>query len=291
MIQCFVQSQERSIFENNHLPKLLYVCKAEQNDNRFPRIMHVHADLVEIVLITEGYGMHTIGNKRYQTQKGDILIYNKGVLHDERSDPKATISTYVCGFTNLKLKGLEENFLIAKNVTPIISSGDYFNTIKSIFEIMYSEILSNQKGTEETANYLLLSLITILLRLIDLSKKEMTEEEFELGERIKKYIDDNFLGKLSIKSLSKDLGINQYYLIHSFKKKTGYSPMQYIISRKIGEAQNLLINTNFSVAEIAAMIGYDNPNYFNLIFTKTIGMPPGKYRKHLVSNFSSKNNV
>jgi AraC-like DNA-binding protein len=288
MIQCFVKNDYKSIFENNHIPKLLHVCKAEQDDNLFPRIMHMHHDMVEVVLIKAGSGTYTIGNRKYETRKGDILIYNKGVLHDERSNPKATISTYVCGFTDLKIRGLERNFLIGNDVRPIIHSGDYFSTIENIFEIMYSEIFSNKKGVEETGNYLLLSLITILLRLVDLSKEEMTEEEFELGERIKKYIDDNFLNKLSIKSLSKDLGISQYYLIHSFKKKTGYSPMQYIINRKIGEAQNLLINTNFSVAKIATMIGHDNPNYFNLIFTKTIGMSPGKYRKHLISDFSSK---
>ncbi|MFZ5967544.1 MAG: AraC family transcriptional regulator [Bacillota bacterium] len=288
MIQCFVKNGYVPIFENNTFPKLLHVCKAEKDDNIFPRIIHQHDDMVEIVFIKEGFGTHTIENKKYETKKGDILIYNKGVLHEERSNPEATISTYVCGFSNLKLSGLEENLLIPNNIEPVIKSGDYFHTIESIFEIMYSEILSGKKGVEETCNYLLLALIKIILRLVDISQNEAEEEEFEIGERIKQYIDDNFLKNLSIKSLSEALGISQYYLIRSFKKKTGYSPMQYIINRKMGEAQNLLINTNYSVKQIASMIGYDNPNYFNMLFTKIIGMSPGKYRKHLVSNSFTK---
>lgn len=174
--------------------------------------------------------------------------------------------------------------MISENISPLINSGEYFHVIENIFEIMYSEILSNKKGVEETCNYLLLSLLTIVLRLVEFSGNKIKQEEYELAERIKKYIDDNFLDELTISSLSKDLGISQYYLIHTFKKKTGYSPIQYIINRKIGEAQNLLINTHYSVAKISIMIGYDNPNYFNMLFTKTIGMSPGKYRNLLISN-------
>ena len=288
MIQCFVKNGYVPIFENNIFPKLIHVCKAEKDDNMFPRIMHLHDDMVEIVFIREGFGTHTIGSKKYEIKKGDILIYNKGVLHEERSNPKATTSTYVCGFSNLKLSGLEENTLIPLDIDPVIKSSDYFNTIENIFGIMYSEIISGKKGVEETCNYLLLSLIKIILRLVDISQNEAKKKGYEVGERIKNYIDDNFLNNLSIKSLSEDLGISQYYLIRSFKKTTGYSPMQYIINRKIGEAQNLLINTDYPVVQIASMIGYDNPNYFNALFTKIIGMSPGKYRKHLVSNSITK---
>lgn len=288
MIQCFVKNNYIPIFENNTFPKLLHVCKAEKDDNILPRIMHMHDDMVEIVFIKEGFGTHTVGNKKYETEKGDILIYNKGVLHDERSNAKDTTSTYVCGFSNLKIRGLEENVLIPNDIDPVIKSGDYFKTFESLFELMHSEVLSNKEGTEETCNYLLLSIISLVLRLADLSSSETEEEEYELGERIKKYIDENFLNNLSITSLSEELGISQYYLIRSFKKKTGYSPMQYIINRKMGEAQNLLITTHYPVVQIASMIGYDNPNYFNMLFTKIIGMSPGKYRKHFISNSQTK---
>ncbi|MBP2034089.1 AraC-like DNA-binding protein/mannose-6-phosphate isomerase-like protein (cupin superfamily) [Clostridium algifaecis] len=281
MIQYFVKSNYESSFKNNNFPKLVHICKAKKVDNKFPRIMHMHKDMVEIVFIKEGSGIHTIGNNKYKTKKGDILIYNKDVLHDERSNLQ--FSTYVCGITNVKIEGLEENHLIPDNIKPIISSGKYFNVIENIFKTMYSEIVLNDKGAEETCNYLLLTIISIVLRLIDLSGNKLEQEKYQLGKRIKKYIDDNFLGNLNIKTLSENLGISPYYLIHTFKNETGYSPMHYIINRKIGEAQNLLINTNYSVAEIGTIVGYDNPNYFNMLFTKTIGMSPGKYRKYFVS--------
>lgn len=287
MIQCFVKNGYSSSFEDNKLPRLIHVCKAEKRHNKFPRIMHLHEDMVEIVLIREGSGTHIVGDRKYKTQKGDILIYNKGILHDERSNPETDVSTYACGITSVNIKGLKENCLLSDDIEPVISSGEYFNKIESIFDMMYSELLSGSNGAEETCNYLLLGLVTIVLRIIEASGNEAGRESYQIGERIKKYIDDNFLCDLSIKSLSEDLGISQYYLIHTFKEKTGYSPMQYIIDRKLGEAQNLLINTNYSIEQIAAKIGYDNPNYFTMLFAKKIGMSPGKYRKQFITRDDS----
>ena len=281
MIQCFVKNIGESSFENNQFPNLEYVCKTDEKHNEVPRMVHLHENMVEIVLIREGQGTHIIGNKEYKIKKGDLLVYNKNVLHDENSNTETHITTYACGISNLHLKGLDENQLLPDNMEPVINTGDYFSALENIFEIMYSEIFSNKQGSEETSAYLLLSLVSMASKLINSSGNTKERDEYELGQTIKKYIDDHFLENLSVKSLSEKLGISQYYLIRIFKKKTGYSPMQYIIKRKIGLAQNLLINTDLSVVQISEKLGYDNPNYFNVLFTKTIGLPPGKYRKYI----------
>lgn len=80
-------------------------------------------------------------------------------------------------------------------------------------------------------------------------------------------------------SAAEALHVNAYYLSHTFKKIIGYSPMQYITRRRIGEAQNLLITTNRTVTDIALQCGYNNSNYFQVVFNNIVGMPPGKYRK------------
>ena len=55
--------------------------------------------------------------------------------------------------------------------------------------------------------------------------------------------------------------------------------MQYVTRRRIGEAQNLLINTQLSITEIAANVGYNNSNYFQNVLKKIVGYTPGSYRK------------
>lgn len=57
--------------------------------------------------------------------------------------------------------------------------------------------------------------------------------------------------------------------------------MQYLTRRRIGEAQNLLVETDLPISRIAEEVGYDTQNYFNLQFSKHVGMPPRKFRQSL----------
>jgi AraC-like DNA-binding protein len=63
---------------------------------------------------------------------------------------------------------------------------------------------------------------------------------------------------------------------------SGYSPMQYLLRRRVGEAQTLLITTDLPIAEIAGRVGYDTQSYFNLQFTRHVGMPPKRYRQNYI---------
>lgn len=70
------------------------------------------------------------------------------------------------------------------------------------------------------------------------------------------------------------------YLAHTFKDATGYSPGQYMILRRIGEAQTLLCITKYPVTQVSTMVGYDNTNYFSSLFKKMVAMKPKEYRDY-----------
>ena len=57
------------------------------------------------------------------------------------------------------------------------------------------------------------------------------------------------------------------------------TPLQYILSLRINNAQSLLETTKYNITEIASFVGYDNPLYFSRIFKKQAGMSPSEYRK------------
>ena len=99
-----------------------------------------------------------------------------------------------------------------------------------------------------------------------------------LTARIKQYIDTRYDETLTLETISEALHVNMYYMAHVFKDTTGYSLMQYITRRRLGEAQRLLITTDYSITQIGNMVGYGNPSHFNTVFTKYIGVAPGKFR-------------
>lgn len=279
MTQYFVKKDFNPTFENGSIPKLLYICNVDPTHTSLPRTMHMHDDLLELIFIKEGNGSHLIGERHYKTQKGDVLIYNEGVLHDEYGNPDTNLSVFCCGITNLQLTGLPKNHLVSNESSYVLRSGEYASNIDSMLGMMYSQIAEEKHDSEEICSYLLRSLIMLILQIPQENFVLSKSEESVLSNEIKFYIDENYMEDISLDILSQKLHISSYYLAHVFKESTGFSPIQYIIRRRIGEAQSMLINTNESVTKIAGMVGYDNTSYFTTLFSKTVGMSPKKYRQ------------
>lgn len=53
--------------------------------------------------------------------------------------------------------------------------------------------------------------------------------------------------------------MNKYYLVHSFSKEYGVSPINYLIGRRIEESRYLLADTNHSLSQISHMLGFSSP--------------------------------
>ncbi|MGI6174870.1 MAG: AraC family transcriptional regulator [Christensenellales bacterium] len=285
MMQHFLNQDYKRIFQDDKLPTLVHVCD-NQGVSTWHRPLHMHNDVTELLFVSEGSGDFIIGNKSYNVKKGNILIYNRGVLHDEKSNPDYPLKAYTCGMTNLFIKDMEPNMLLPPNVSPVLKSDNYFHLVESLFEFMISEALSGQPHAEQTCQFLLCTILSIVVQLVASHNDFDSVETKTLGYRIKQFIDDNYTKDIKLKDISDNLYISPYYLAHVFKKEVGFSPVQYIINRRIGEAQSLLLQTNMSVAKIAKQVGYENANYFNILFKKTTGVSPGKFRQ--VATISSK---
>lgn len=93
------------------------------------------------------------------------------------------------------------------------------------------------------------------------------------------YIHGHFAEDIPIKKLAdmEHLSITHFRTV--FKKHTGMSPVEYITLQRINSACYYLTQTNLSVAETAALVGFCDPLYFSRVFKKKTGIPPGRYKK------------
>lgn len=281
-VQCFVKRDFESIFTGDNIPKLLYVSQVHPAASMHPRVMHAHKDFIEIVLICSGISEYLIHDKKQYIRKGDLLIYNSGVVHDEISGPDIEIGSYCIAIGGLHMPGLRENALIPDDAGYIFPTGEDFETLHTLCEMMFKSLSADEPHTEAFCYGLLHSLLVKVLTVVGMKEELQVEEPSVLGQRIKAYIDENFSEPITLQSMSTDLHISPYYLSHVFKQMSGYAPMQYLLKRRIGEAQTLLITTDLPVSVIAGMVGYDSQSYFNLQFSKHVGMPPKKYRQSYV---------
>lgn len=132
-------------------------------------------------------------------------------------------------------------------------------------------------------------MLTLLLRhLLIIFHRELTHEHVLKNEYLDhemdtatSYFNENYNRDINIEEYATSRGMSVSWFIRNFKKFTGTTPMQFITSIRITNAQMLLETTNYAVNEIARIVGYDNPLYFSRLFHKQKGCSPSEYRKLL----------
>ena len=95
------------------------------------------------------------------------------------------------------------------------------------------------------------------------------------------YFNYNYRTEINIEDYAASRGMSVSWFIRCFKQYASTTPMRYIVSIRITNAQVLLETTNYNVTEIGNIVGYDNPLYFSRIFKKQKGVSPSEYRAQL----------
>ena len=90
----------------------------------------------------------------------------------------------------------------------------------------------------------------------------------------------NHLNKaaISMRKLSELFGMSQRNFTRRFKTATNMTPLQYLQSRRLAEAKELLKNSNLSISEIAYRVGYLDVSYFTKLFKEFAAVTPREYR-------------
>lgn len=291
MIQCFASPTFESSFEQNKPPRLISASKIDSSYSIHPRVLHKHNDFLELLYVRSGTGVYIVDEHRYNISEGDIIICNAGVLHDEDPSQAQELNTYSLALADIAIKGMPANCLIAPEYSPVFPAGECAETVNQLMGMIHSLLATNPKGATETCNYLASALIAKLLLVI----RKYCENEGNtvrsrtdiIAGQVKHYIDTHFDEQFTLQDISDAIRVSPYHLAHMFKETTGYSPMQYTVRRRLGEAQSLLITTSLSVTEIAVSVGFGNPCHFNTMFSKYIGMSPSRYRSSYVARAES----
>lgn len=83
----------------------------------------------------------------------------------------------------------------------------------------------------------------------------------------------------SLEAVAKAVGTSQRTLLRRFKLDRGETPLAFLQSVRIDRSKAMLAQTELSIAEIGARVGYADVGAFRVLFHRLIGMPPGAYRR------------
>lgn len=93
------------------------------------------------------------------------------------------------------------------------------------------------------------------------------------------YIDTHPGDKLTLEDLAEKAGYSSFHLSRKFRKEMGISIIDYIQRSKLERAKYLLVNTDLSMDDISAELGFNSRTYFTEVFKKHTGETPTQYRR------------
>ena len=97
--------------------------------------------------------------------------------------------------------------------------------------------------------------------------------------KVLQFIDANLDKPISLDELAGQIKLDPTYFSDLFLKHFGIRPMEYLRRRRLDKAQALLITTNHTVAEIANLCGFADPNYFFRVFKQQFNATPSHFRR------------
>lgn len=190
---------------------------------------------------------------------------------------KDKTEVYWVHFTGSNVKNILRRYDIPLG-TPVFYSGT--SAIYAyLFEEMINELQTCRTGYEELLT-MYLRQILILVQRIRLERRPNVnthiQEEMEYARR---YFNEHYNEQINIEEYAESRNMSVSWFQRNFKQIVNCSPMQYLLTIRMNNAASLLESTDYSMAEISAIVGYDNPLYFSRLFKKQNRVSPSEYRK------------
>ena len=211
---------------------------------------------------------------------GNVVMFRPKELQKYEYYGKDKTEVFWIHFTGSDVKNILRKYVFAdkQRVFSVGTSLEY----ERIFKRIISELQKCQSDYEEMLMLLLRHLLIVFNRELTrehVLKNEYMDREMELTVS---YFSTNYNLDINIEEYASSKGMSVSWFIHNFKKYTGETPMQFLTSIRITNAQILLETTTYSVNEISRIVGYNNPLYFSRIFHKRKGYSPQQYRKRMM---------
>jgi AraC-like DNA-binding protein len=111
------------------------------------------------------------------------------------------------------------------------------------------------------------------------TEKILSKQDIERLESARSYIDDHFAFEIYLEDLAKIAYMGTTKLKYSFKKAYHCTITEYIQNKRMAQAEHLLSNTDFTISQIAQIVGYNHFGRFSNLFKRSTGLLPSEYRK------------
>ena len=272
----------------------IYINRDEED---YPQ--HWHSD-VEIIMPVENGYQAIINDITYDLKEEEIILIPPGELHQLNAPPVGRrIILQFDGSLIYNLNGFESVFHMFRPCTIIspTTKPDVHKELSLLIKNIASEYLSNLPFREASTYSILLRFFTILGRsgisynekLLEV-KKPKQHEYINLFFEVCSFINEHCTENITIDDIAKIAGFSKYHFARVFKQVMNVSWYDYLINRRILNAEQLLLKPDLSIMQIAMKSGFSSLATFNRVFKAKNHCTPSEYKSlydvKLISNNS-----
>ncbi len=258
---------------------------------------HCHRE-IEINHFLSGSGTYSITGEPHDIRHGDTYIFTNNVIHRiTMIDPTEEMRILKVHFNPEILWNAGENSVFRDFLDVIYnkdtgSAGDlkingsslYSAQICDILGKMYKEYKQQQYKYEEMLSGYLLDIIVFIMRSSGVEthnrQHSFNSENYKAVCRTIDFISSNLSQTLKVSSLAALANMSQNNYLIQFRRFTGTSPYNFILSKRISASVDMLRNETLPITEIAYRCGFNNTVSFNKAFRSIMDKTPSEIRSN-----------
>ena len=245
---------------------------------------HSHYDYYEINIFLTGEGETKVGDTTYKFKRGDVIIMSPGIYHEINAQNKHSHFNMA-----VRLEYFKTLLSAKQTVKEKLENGFIFFTLPpaSLAYITNKITAIDNDNFDSTTLTLCETVIYCLLAEIIQPSNKFIEEKNKPSYFVKDAVHKIDNGKYLDKTVAQIIGIypvSSPLFISEFKRQTGLTPKDYLLSKKLSKAKNLLLTTQSSILEISLAVGFESVSHFIRVFKKKYEMTPLALKKYAKTN-------
>lgn len=233
----------------------------------------------QLLYIASGKAHFHFDGKEKIVTAGHMVLYRPKEPQKYEYYGEDQTEVYWVHFTGGNVTNMLRSYGLTDDKTVFYCGSDI--EYQNLFRAMIYELQMCRDNYAEMLEMYLKQIFILLQRFFKTTAKVDNTRLAEEIDKATKYFNEHYSEEICIDEYAKSHNMSTSWFIRNFKQYTGFTPLQYILNKRIYNAEALLLNSPYNVTEIAYIVGYDNPLYFSRIFKKMKGVSPSEYRKNI----------
>ena len=243
---------------------------------------HIHTDIYELTIVTEGEGLIYTNKIPTKVTRGDIYLSLPCDAHEIVSSDEKPLKYDFIAFHPIDETIKNELGQIAEYYHSPLTRVFHDDRIRQITGNAIAEIREDKFFSEELLSILFKQLLIYTIRGFQNIKPDkqintVTDSEV-LCYKLMNYIDTHIYSMKNLEELSEITDYSYGYLSTLFKRTTKNTLSQYFRDKKLEAARLLILENRFKITEISEMLNYASVYSFSKAFANKFGISPRIYR-------------